>query len=426
MKFILPIVWILLFSFVGLGQDNSAYETLTSEASLCHLQKRYKEGIAYYEKAFSIRQPDALTAYKAAGMYALDSNRVKAFEYLHLALNKGWTEPDWLVADPYFNYLKDGSPAEWKNTVQEAYEKENRYGVKLRLPLLRKKINQLTLTDQELRYLKIQNNDPVKGDSISRAIAGSDEHNLQEAKLIIEQYGWPKISDIGRDGAHNLWLIIQHSDQDILFQRHVLGLMRKMKNSGELDLENYAFLFDRVQCGLNHRQYYGTQVRWSEHGKATGFRPIRQEGTVDLRRQWCGMTTLKIYALTYGFNYLPISEQTARQSELDNQQQVRLLMDSAGYYYHNKKFNKVYDAYNAASGIQGGMNNKANYTAAIQCAKIGRMTHDQAFIDIAMDFLVLLYKRGALRNAPLQKEQSFIVLNKEERWLKIIHGDPIP
>lgn len=89
---------LLLFSFYTCkGQNNLSKEVLLAEASLLHLQKDYKNAILKLEKAFSIQKPDALNAYKAAGMYSLDENKTKAFQYLNLSLDKGWTEADQLL-----------------------------------------------------------------------------------------------------------------------------------------------------------------------------------------------------------------------------------------------------------------------------------------------------------------------------------------
>ncbi|MFL9484841.1 DUF6624 domain-containing protein [Chitinophagaceae bacterium LWZ2-11] len=425
MRFILLTLICLLFSTLGIGQSNAEYEILTSKASLCHLQKKYKEAIELYKKAFALQLPDALNAYKAAGMYALDSNREEAYRYLRMALDKGWAEADWLAADPYFSYLENTDAAGWKAIVHDAYSKEREYEKELRLPSLRKKINLLTLKDQQLRYLRINYKNQINADSLDEAIAQSDRHNHDEAKLIIQQYGWPKISDIGKDGANNLWLIVQHSDQDILFQRQALDLMSKMLNGKDLNLENYAYLYDRVQCGLNYRQLYGTQVFWSAGGTATGFRPIINEDSVNERRKKLGLNLLEVYALTYGFSYRPVMQFQAKKSESEDQKQVRLLMDSAAWYQKHKIYKKVYDAYNSASDIQGGMDNKDNYTAALQCAIIGSTTNDQSFKDIAVDFLVLLYKRGAVQKDRLLRQKEFTVLQNDKRWQAIINGEPI-
>ncbi|WP_316812230.1 DUF6624 domain-containing protein [Pedobacter heparinus] len=422
MKFIKVIFFLLLLTLTGFAQSVPEYETLISKASLYHLQHRPKEGIACYEKAFKLQSPDALNAYKAAGMYALDKNIKKSYVYLNLALDKGWTEADWLTADPYFKYLKNTDSISWKAILHRAYDKEREYEKNLKLPELRKRINLLIIKDQQLRYLQINNKNSANVDSIRKAIAQSDNYNRKEAKQIIQKFGWPKMSAIGKDGANNLWLIVQHSDEDIIFQKQVLTLMAALQNTKEVNMENYAYLYDRVQCGLNYRQLYGTQVVWSTQGTAKGFRPIIYEHTIDQRRKSCGMATLKSYALTYGFNYFPISKSEAAKNELIDKEKVRHLMDSAIYYYENQLFQKVYEVYNAAAEIQGGMSNKDNYKAALQCARVARITGNKTFTDIALDFLMLLHKRGILSPNALLKEKNFNPLHKEKRWLTIIHA----
>jgi hypothetical protein len=67
----------------------------------------------------------------------------------HPGHTKGWTEADWLAADPYFSYLGNTDPADWKTIVREADDKERQYEKGLKLPQLRKRINLLTLKDQQ-------------------------------------------------------------------------------------------------------------------------------------------------------------------------------------------------------------------------------------------------------------------------------------
>ncbi len=106
--------------FSANAQPDSVYQTLIAKAGLLHLQENYKSAIAYYEQAFTMQNPDALTAYKAAGMYSLDTNTGKAFHYLQIALDSGYTETDWLTFDPYFNYLRKTEPGKWKSIEEEA------------------------------------------------------------------------------------------------------------------------------------------------------------------------------------------------------------------------------------------------------------------------------------------------------------------
>ena len=179
--------------------------------------------------------------------------------------------------------------------------------------------------------------------------------------------------------------------------------MEKLKNTTEINLDNYAFLYDRVQCNLNYKQLYGTQVIWINNGEASGFRPIIKENLVDERRSNVGLIPLKIYALTYGFTYHNVTALQAEQNDSADLAYTRNLIDSAKYFYSIKKFQKVYDFYNNASMVLGGMTNEQNYEAAIIFAKIASSNNEQQYKDIALDFLNLLYIRRELTQKRISK-----------------------
>ena len=170
MKLFFLIGYSLFLCSVSNAQSDSLYQTLIAKAGLLHLQKSYKSAITYYEQAFQIQQPDALTAYKAAGMYSLDSNAIKSFQYLHLSITSGWTEADWLLFDPYFDYLRNTYPEKWKMISRTALVAESQYEYTLQLPALRKEIILMTLNDQKLRYQKIQTKNDSDRMSINKQI----------------------------------------------------------------------------------------------------------------------------------------------------------------------------------------------------------------------------------------------------------------
>lgn len=398
------------------GQVEKSSQGLISKASLFHLQKDYKNAIIYFERAFELQRPDALSAYKAAGAYSLDSNNLKAFDYLNLALSLGWTEADWLSFDPYFDYLRNSRPGKWRRLEKKVFSKERKYVQRLKLPALRKQINLMTINDQKLRYKRIQTRDKNEIGIINKQIGESDLKNLSTAKAIIKQYDWPKISDIGKDGQNNLWLIIQHADHDVLFQQTTLLGMEKLKGTSEINMENYAFLYDRVQCNLNFKQLYGTQVNWTSNGKASGFRPIIRENLVDIRRKEVGLSPLSIYALTYDFQYNNRSALQAKESDSTDIASAKQLINSANYFYEKSEFQKTYDYYNNASTIQGGMTSAENYDAAIVFSKIYSFNNEPKYKDIALDFLTLLYQRQELNKVELEEQPSFNILHREQRW----------
>jgi hypothetical protein len=406
-------------SIASYAQTESIYQTLIAKAGLLHLQKNYIEAISYYDQAFQIQKPDALTAYKAAGMYSLDSNANKAFQYLQLSLETGWTEAEWISFDPYFDYLRVAYPERWKLIREASLLAESQYEKQLQFPSIRKEINLMTFNDQKLRYQRIQAKNDSAKKSINRQIMKSDLSNMNRAKEIIKQYGWLKISQIGKDGQNNLWLIVQHAEQDVLFQQAALKTMEKLLGTKEINIENYAFLYDRVQCNLNYMQLYGTQVEWAHNGEASGFKPIVNEYLTDELRQKNGLQPLKIYALTYGFDYHAISAEESHKKDTDYKAKVRLLIDSAKYYYTKKEFQRTYDFYNTASTFLGGMSNADNFEAAIIFSKIAIVNNDEKYKSIALDFLGLLSLRRCLNKKELKQQNSFKVLHNEPRWLEL-------
>lgn len=422
MKRHLFIALIIFFSIRLNAQTNNEYESLIAQAGLFHLQKDYDKAIEKFEQALEIKSLDALNSYKLAGVYSLAKQSEKAFYYLNLSLEKGWTEAGLLISDPYFDYLRKDSTEEWNQISLKASNIENKYENTLKYPELRRQINQMTLNDQKLRYKKIQTINQAEIKAINIEIDKSDLQNQNEAKNIIAKYGWPKISDIGKDGQNNLWLVVQHADQDILFQKKALYEMEKHRKTNAINLENYAFLYDRVQCNLNYRQFYGTQVNWTQKGMANSFRPILNESKVNKRRKSIGLKPLEIYALDYGFVYKEISLQESNKNEKKDQQEVKKTINYAKTFYKTKEFQKVYDYYNNASTIMGGMSDKQNYEAAIVFAKIFNLTNENQYRDIALDFLTLCYYRNKLDINKLKAKREFNSFQDNSRWKYIINN----
>ena len=402
------------------AQDKKSADDYVAIASLYHLQKDHVNAIANFEAAFKIKQPDALNAYKAAGVYSLDSNVKMSAYYLQKAIQIGWTETAWLMNDPYFEYFKKAEPHLWSKLTAEARKKELAYEKTLKLPELRKKINLMVLSDQQLRYQKIQTKDKNELKAINFEIAETGKKNLAEAKNILNTYGWPKISEIGKDAQNNLWLITQHADHDIRFQEEALNKMKLLLKSDELILENYAFLMDRVLCNLNYLQEYGTQVNWTHHGMASGFRSIRNEWDADNRRKKLGLTSLATYSLNYGFKYERKTEEQYKYAQKQIKQQVKKLIDTALIAFKNGDFLTTYDRYNSASTFSDGMSNAETFKAAIVFAMIADKEKDQRYKDIAFDFLNLLYLRNKLKKSALSSTDQFKVLHDDPRWVKLL------
>lgn len=88
-----------------------------------------------------------------------------------------------------------------------------------------------------------------------------DRVNTARMKEIVAQYGWPGHSLVGEEGALAAWLLVQHADEDVGFQKHCLELLRTAVAAGEASAKHLAFLTDRVRVNEGKPQLYGTQLK---------------------------------------------------------------------------------------------------------------------------------------------------------------------
>lgn len=117
-----------------------------------------------------------------------------------------------------------------------------------------------------------------------------DRKNTERMKEIISEIGWPTISKVGKSGANDAWLLVQHADNDVIFQRKCLELMKKLPEN-EIERWQIAYLEDRASFKETGFQTYGTQFNQRE-GKHIP-RPIRDPEHVDERRKEMGLGTLE-------------------------------------------------------------------------------------------------------------------------------------
>lgn len=120
--------------------------------------------------------------------------------------------------------------------------------------------------------------------------------NTQKMKMIIAQYGWPTISLVGKEGSKNAWLMVQHSDDNLSFQKKCLKLMLDAyrKNHKDITRMQIAFLTDRIYVNEKKYQKFGTQFYVNKKGVFT-FWPIRNIKNVDKRRASYGIEPLVEY-----------------------------------------------------------------------------------------------------------------------------------
>jgi hypothetical protein len=130
-----------------------------------------------------------------------------------------------------------------------------------------------------------------------------DGRNLVRMKEIVHHFGWPGQNLVGSDGSQAAWLLVQHADSDLAFQKQCLALIAVAVEKGESPPEHMAYLTDRVRVAEKQKQIYGTQFH-DVDGKQEPY-PIESEADLDHRRRKVGLPPMADYRKSIEKMYRP-------------------------------------------------------------------------------------------------------------------------
>ena len=85
-------------------------------------------------------------------------------------------------------------------------------------------------------------------------------------------------------------MLVQHADDDPVFQLKMLRLMEPLAVRGQVSPRNYALLYDRVMLQMVGTQRYGTQLS-CETGNWQPF-PLEDAAKVEGYRRAAGLNTM--------------------------------------------------------------------------------------------------------------------------------------
>lgn len=89
--------------------------------------------------------------------------------------------------------------------------------------------------------------------------------NTHWARHILETQGWSPAINAGQKTAMYMWLLVQHADDDPVFQVIALRKLEPLARSGVFSKSNYALLTDRVMLATIGKQHYGSQLSCHNH-----------------------------------------------------------------------------------------------------------------------------------------------------------------
>jgi hypothetical protein len=112
--------------------------------------------------------------------------------------------------------------------------------------------------------------------SQEEAAQASDKYSVEEMEAIAEanragleqihqRFGWPAASLVGKQAAHQYFLLVEHQDLDL--QTAMLADLERAARQGEASARDYIHLADMVNVRQGKPQHWGTQAH-CEDGQA--------------------------------------------------------------------------------------------------------------------------------------------------------------
>lgn len=135
-----------------------------------------------------------------------------------------------------------------------------------------------------------QNNRPQRKD-----IAVMDSLNQLELARILDTIPWPGIREVGMSGENAAFLIAQHADNDLVFQRRCLDLMHQEFLKNNILHSNYALIIDRFLVNNGSRQLFGSQVELNVKTNKYEPKPCLYPGEVEFLRALFQLPSLESY-----------------------------------------------------------------------------------------------------------------------------------
>lgn len=114
--------------------------------------------------------------------------------------------------------------------------------------------------------------------------------NAEELKKIIDEYGWPGKSLVGKEGANAAFCIAQHAISKPVLQRQFLVELKKAVANCEATPNQEACLEDRILFNEGKPCKYGMLFDWDDDGNLIAN--VDDEALVNERRAKLGLSTL--------------------------------------------------------------------------------------------------------------------------------------
>jgi len=236
--------------------------------------------------------------YELSALYSLTRNNDSAFLYLSAATAQDSTI-DFLVNPDFIFICKD---YRWKAIQNNQIPKFEAINCKFKNHPLAMKLWEMKMKDQSyFIFMDYSKQEEIKKywqikDSINKI-------NLCELDSIIQESGWPKVSEVGKEGSSAAFLIIQHSKSSD--QKKYYQYLKKAVKQHEAYPRQLALLKDRIRVFDNKKQIYGSQISWDPVTQKDYFdySKLRRPANVNKRRKSVGLGPIEDYVKIWNITW---------------------------------------------------------------------------------------------------------------------------
>lgn len=286
---------IILFTFNLLceGQINRYKEQFKDIEQCADSLKKQQQFNLSIKERLGIQKIDTTYAqnlYELSALYSITQKKDSAYLYLVPSLS-GDSTLDVLVNPDFIFICKDDR---WKDIQNNQISKFEAINGKFKNLPLAIKLWEMKMKDQSYYvFMDYTKQEEVKKfwqikDSINKI-------NLNELDSIIQESGWPKISEVGKHGSVSAFLIIQHSEYAI--QKKYFHYLKKAVKQNEAYPKDLALLTDRIRLHEKKKQIYGSQISWDPVTQKEYFdySKLKKPAYVNKRRKSVGLGPIEDY-----------------------------------------------------------------------------------------------------------------------------------
>lgn len=299
---------VLVLSVVFILSDNMCGQGLPgldmSPADVFMENGEVDNALIEFRKIYAKEPKNNINVYNFACALTANKQIDSAFKYLKVAINiapennffrvRALTDPDFipLREDSNWKNFEDGLVSVLAPTLKNVPFAKELWDLKA--------LDQAYYTEIRLAKKKIGRESSVVN-ALWKLKELQNETNRNRLELLIQKYGWPKISDVGATAASAAFLVIQHSDLQL--QEKYLSVIKNLCAVNEADGQAYALMYDRIQIAKNKKQRFGSQVKYDSTKDKYELFPLENEIKVDQWRKELGLEPLNDYLANWDLTF---------------------------------------------------------------------------------------------------------------------------